>query len=142
MGLASQLYIYIYVYIYIYIFIYLFICEIIMLITDHACQLFVRRLNSFIQKNIKNNKISLFLFLFHNPKGKVHYLFFFAQTIFCFNAHYLFNKNKKNNYYSNMPLLFRVMIHYHLNIQLFTILPMWQGGPPLLFEFFYFLKIN
>jgi hypothetical protein len=36
----------------------------------------------------------------------------------------------------------RVMIQCHLNIQLFTILPMWQGGPPLLFEFFYFLKIN
>jgi hypothetical protein len=23
----------------------------------------------------------------------------------------------------------RVMIHYHLNIQLFTTLSMWQGGP-------------
>jgi hypothetical protein len=37
-------------------------------------------------------------------------------------------------------ILSRVMIHYHLNIQLFTILPMWQGGPPLLFQFFFFLK--
>jgi hypothetical protein len=34
------------------------------------------------------------------------------------------------------------MIHYHLKIQLFTTLPMWQGGLLLLFEFFYFLKIN
>jgi hypothetical protein len=25
----------------------------------------------------------------------------------------------------------RVMIHYHLNIQLFTTLSMWQDGPPL-----------
>jgi hypothetical protein len=30
------------------------------------------------------------------------------------------------------------MIQCHLNIQLFTTLPMWQGGLPLLFEFFYF----
>jgi hypothetical protein len=34
-----------------------------------------------------------------------------------------------------MQILLRVMIHYHLNIQLFTILHMWQnskssGGPP------------
>jgi hypothetical protein len=36
----------------------------------------------------------------------------------------------------------RVMIQCHPKIQLFTILPMWQGGPSLLFEFFYFLKIN
>jgi hypothetical protein len=36
----------------------------------------------------------------------------------------------------------RVMIEYHPKIQLFTTLPMWQGGSPLLFEFFYFLKIN
>jgi len=28
------------------------------------------------------------------------------------------------------------MIHCHLKIQLFTILLMWQGGPPLLFLFF------
>jgi hypothetical protein len=34
------------------------------------------------------------------------------------------------------------MIQCHPNIQLFTTLPMWQGGPPLLFEFFNFLKIN
>jgi hypothetical protein len=32
--------------------------------------------------------------------------------------------------------LFRVMIEYHSKIQLFTTLPMWQGGPPLLFEYF------
>jgi hypothetical protein len=37
---------------------------------------------------------------------------------------------------------FRVMIEYHPNIQFFINLPMWQGGSPLLFEFFYFLKIN
>jgi hypothetical protein len=34
----------------------------------------------------------------------------------------------------------KVMIHYHLNIQLFTTLSMWQGGPPLHFEFIFFLK--
>jgi len=34
----------------------------------------------------------------------------------------------------------RVMIEYHPKIQLFTTLPMWQGGPPLLFEFFLFFK--
>jgi hypothetical protein len=34
------------------------------------------------------------------------------------------------------------MIQCHLKIQLFTTLPMWQGGPPLLFKFYYFLKIN
>jgi hypothetical protein len=34
------------------------------------------------------------------------------------------------------------MIQCHPNIQLFTALPMWQGGRPLLFEFFNFLKIN
>jgi hypothetical protein len=38
--------------------------------------------------------------------------------------------------------IFRVMIQCHLKIQLFTTLPMWQDGPPLLFEFYYFLKIN
>jgi len=38
--------------------------------------------------------------------------------------------------------IFRIMIQCHQNI-LLTTLPMWQGGPPLLFEFFiYFLKIN
>jgi hypothetical protein len=36
----------------------------------------------------------------------------------------------------------RIMIQCHSNVQLFTTLPMWQGGPPLFFEFFYFLKIN
>jgi len=35
----------------------------------------------------------------------------------------------------------QIMIQYlHLNIQFFTTLSMWQGGSPLLFEFFFFLK--
>jgi hypothetical protein len=29
----------------------------------------------------------------------------------------------------------RVMIHYHISIQLFTTLLMWQGGPPPYFIF-------
>jgi hypothetical protein len=40
-------------------------------------------------------------------------------------------------------------LHYYKNndsippkYTTFTPLPMWQGGPLLLFEFFYFLKIN
>jgi len=32
------------------------------------------------------------------------------------------------------------MIEYHLKIQFFTTLSMWQGSPPLLFEFFLFFK--
>jgi hypothetical protein len=35
-----------------------------------------------------------------------------------------------------------IVIHCHLNIQFFTTLPHRQGDPPLLFEFFYFLKIK
>jgi len=42
----------------------------------------------------------------------------------------------------NIEIDIRIMIQCHPNIQLFTTLPMWQGSPPLLFEFFYFLKIN
>jgi hypothetical protein len=81
-----------------------------MLITDHACQLFVRRLNSFIQKNIINNKISLFLFLFHNPKGKVHFLFFLLRRFSSSTRITFLIKIIKNNYYSNMPLLLGMTI--------------------------------
>jgi len=31
----------------------------------------------------------------------------------------------------------RIMIQCHPNIQLFTTLSHWQGGPPLFFEFFF-----
>jgi hypothetical protein len=73
------------------------------------------------------------------------YLLVYIKSIGCrrFNFHgkfsFIFYMKRA---YLKSALKNRVMIQCHSNIQLFTTLPMWQGGPSLLFEFFNFFKIN
>jgi hypothetical protein len=51
---------------------------------------------------------------------------------YCARGFFLKQREKSNVYCTTFTIIifFKVMIHYHLNIQLFTTLFMWQGGLP------------